>query len=174
MKLRFVLVCCALCSLGCTAEVNELEADTSAGEEVRETVQALDDCEGGWTAPTRSGQRIKAPDSNRVYVIDPYGYKRWIASAAVYEALYGSGPGAWSGIVTDKYTRCILEAKSLLSTRKLVKMPHRPEVYLYDGWQIHWIVSVEAFNHYGFAWNKIETLDGVWFDPMDDDVGYWF
>ncbi|HEU5470177.1 MAG TPA: hypothetical protein VFV67_05950 [Actinophytocola sp.] len=121
---------------------------------------AADPC-GGEQWPGVPGTRVKSPNSARVYLVDPNGYRRWIVSGYYFD-LFGS----WNGIEVDPYLQCMLQGPDLKTFdldnplvmdrgSYLAKEIDDPAVYLLDGDQARWITTPQVFDKYHFDARKI-------------------
>jgi hypothetical protein len=126
---------------------------------------AISGCpDGGYTSIADQGQRIKAPDSAAIYLIDTYGYRRWIPNAETYNSLFRD----WNGIVTRSDTRCILQAGDMTDgyggPAFLMKSDNASYVYLVLEGQKRWIISAASFDKYYFSWSKIHVYSAGYVD----------
>jgi len=101
--------------------------------------------------------RVKSPATAHVYLIDPWGFKRWIPDAYTYEKLFVD----WNGIQDDPYVVYIPEAAALSSGAKLVKSKDSPAVYLLSNGCKSWISSPSVMDACYFSWQKIEEHDAL-------------
>lgn len=121
---------------------------------------------GGY--PGQPGMRVKSPNSDRVYLVDPDGRRRWIMSG-YYFRLFRS----WDGIQVIPDLHCMWEGEALWTNflgeetegSFLVKAAEYPHVYITDGSERRWIVP-GAFDKYQFDWGKIR----VWNSEFLEDV----
>jgi hypothetical protein len=113
----------------------------------------------------QSGERVMAPGSSFIFLIDPGGFINWIPSEVEYFNLWDS----YDGIVVydNLFTECYEWADVFtFNDAHLAKAGTLPEVYIWDdavvsGGAYRWIVSAEIFDKYGFSWSKIRTQDAV-------------
>ncbi len=134
----------------------------AAGTVAAPTAQAAASCpDGGYTGVP--GERIKAPNSPSVYLVDPEGFRRAIPDEQTYNYFFRS----WNGIITRSDVHCIHRGPDLWGGNFLVKSNTSPTVYFMDGQGIQqWlrpIPSETAFNKYHFRWDSIYVEDASWF-----------
>jgi hypothetical protein len=100
----------------------------------------------GWPRPDFAGSRRCVPGSTSIYVIDPFGYRRWIPSDRTYNRLFRT----WDGIVDDFDLDQIAEGAELSPGAMLVRGDTSSVVYLMDHGTKSLIVPARAMGKYGF------------------------
>ncbi|EUC33382.1 hypothetical protein COCVIDRAFT_26679 [Bipolaris victoriae FI3] len=104
------------------------------------------------------GQRIKGDEQDPVYLV-LNGKLRHIATPDIYKALFGDGEWKFSTVqqaLVDNFPK----GPVLDFPTPLAKGFDDP-VYLIDQGKKRWIKSEDAFNRYGFAWNKITNIGAI-------------
>ncbi|WP_033341556.1 hypothetical protein [Catenuloplanes japonicus] len=109
-----------------------------------------------------SGKRIKSPDNDAVYLVDPEGYRRWIPSPAVYDNLFAN----WNGIEVRKDIPKISARDALSLDAELGKSTSGDRVYLISNNVKRWIINPDVFNKNHFAWKKIVSHTPGYIDSI--------
>ncbi|MET9313685.1 hypothetical protein ABZX12_17870 [Kribbella sp. NPDC003505] len=115
------------------------------------------------SCPVVSGQRVKEASYSSVYLVDPWGYLRYIPSD-VYFKLWDSYAGIQT-VANDSLDSCVFGTS--MYGAQLVKESGINAVYIWDNANagypsgFDWITSSAVFNKYGFSWSKITTYNYV-------------
>ena len=115
------------------------------------------------SCPVASGQRVKESSKSAVYLVDPWGYVRWVPSD-VYFNLWVSYTGITT-VADHDLDSC--KFGSPMYGAELAKASGSSAIYIYDytndGYPsgYDWITSAEAFNKYGFSWSNVKTYTDI-------------
>jgi hypothetical protein len=101
--------------------------------------------------------RVKSPATAHVYLIDPWGFKRWIPNASTYENLFYG----WNGIHVDLNVNDISDGAPLSDDAHLAKATDSQPVYLLSNGCKSWISSPGVMTNCNFDWQKIRTYAPV-------------
>ena len=116
--------------------------------------------------PERAGCRLVIPGQPHVYLIDPAGYRRRVASHATYDRLFRD----WRGIVDTSDLERLTERPPLTSGSLLVRGDASARIYLLDEGRKRFIPSDAAMDKYWFNWARICVVRQVLIDhvPLGD------
>jgi hypothetical protein len=104
------------------------------------------------------GKRIKGDKDAAVYLVMD-NKLRHIINVEIYEALFGTNTITFDTVpqpMVDAFTK----GHAMDQRTPLVKGFGAP-VYLIDEGEKRWIKSADAFNRYGFSWDKITSIGSV-------------
>jgi len=106
------------------------------------------------------------PGQPHVYLIDPAGYRRRVASHATYDRLFRD----WRGIVDTSDLERLAERPPLTSGSLLVRGDASARIYLLDEGRKRFIPSDAAMDKYWFNWARICVVRQVLIDhvPLGD------
>jgi hypothetical protein len=109
--------------------------------------------DGGYTSTP--GERIKGPNNDTVYLVDPEGLKRPIVGADTYLRLFRS----WAGIKTRSDINCVRSAGKSIDGGTFISQNGNGSYYwtetLADGYEERYrgIPSVAVYDKYFFRWD---------------------
>jgi hypothetical protein len=125
----------------------------------------------GFLAPPRtdlSGRRVKSPDRPEIYLVDKYGYRRWIPDPLTYNNLFRG----WDGILIAIDIDSISLGAPITSGAVLAQAYGRAPIYLIDSGVKRWIVSPQIMDKYYFAWDHVYVVPPMIIDsiPIGDYI----
>jgi hypothetical protein len=132
-----------------TATINNQAAETHANTS-RETL----------LRPNLAGLRVKDPQTDKIYLVDPDGRRRYIPGPPTYNKLFTN----WDGILTGGWVSQITDGEALIEKAHLAQVGRGP-IYLLDK-EKHQIVNPQAMQRYHFAGSHIDQVTQDEFDAV--------
>ena len=118
--------------------------------------------DGGYPGP--SGQRVKSPTSDAVFLIDPAGYKRPIPDPTTYNQFFRG----WEGITTTSETNCYWTGSTIELGFDYLAKTSSGAYYFVDSTgstQVaRWIPSVAIYDKYYFSWGTPQLVSQQFID----------
>jgi hypothetical protein len=116
--------------------------------------------------PDLAGLRVKLPtvphepNTDKIYVIDPDGYRRWIPNPDTYNNLFRD----WTGVVTDIDIDEIPAEDPLTDGAILARAEGNARVFLVSNNMKRWITSPAVMDKYHFNWDRVYQVPHILLD----------
>ncbi|BCJ46051.1 hypothetical protein GCM10010168_49990 [Actinoplanes ianthinogenes] len=128
--------------------------------------------DGGYTSTP--GERIKGPNNDTVYMVDPEGLKRPIVGAGAYLWFFRS----WEGIKVRNDISCVKSANLDLSFSSFLAQDgygsyYFVEPYGTNNYHARGIPSVAVYDKYFFRWDHAQYVDQAWLLAHAQGVRAW-
>jgi len=130
--------------------------ESAATDQEGEDVGTADQEWRMYLRPDLAGFRFQSPYSTRVYMIDGYGYRRWIPSPYTYNNLFlgWNDVGYWNNLNTVPMGPAFGYNAYLASPCGYNACN---DVFLMDGGYRYPFGTVNTFNRYGFGWPRVRN-----------------